>query len=366
MSLQALDLHIHLAGAGGPGPRRDEKAASDEPPAEASVLSKPSQAQAAQADVQEAAAGCWFHPRRLRAPGFRVMLWSLGISRREARTRLGTALRARLVRALEGAPSLSAGVVLALDWARDEAGEPRPDLTDFYVPNDYVLALAGAHEKVRAGVSVHPLRADAAEELHRCARAGAVLVKWLPTAQNFAPDDPRAAPFLAELARLGMPLLCHTGSEGATRNLNKAWNDPRRLRAALDAGVTVIAAHAGMRSFFHEPDHMDAWVGLCADYPHLYGDTASLFGLRARHLIRALDRPYVVDRLVHGSDWPVPASPWWFLGRVPVRRIRALARVESPLERDLRTKRALGLPQAVFTRGHALLYSAQRPSRASS
>ncbi|MFH0910229.1 MAG: amidohydrolase family protein [Planctomycetota bacterium] len=333
-AVRAIDIHIHLAGAGAPL----DPSASGAPRAH-----------------DPSGADCYFHPRRLKALGFRLLARSLGAPARELKADLTTVLREILLGLLREESSLEKGVVLAMDWARDGKGEPLPDLTDFHVPNDYVLGLARACPKVLAGVSIHPFRPDAVEELNRCALAGAALVKWLPTAQNFSPADARALPFLREMARLGMPLLSHTGSEGATRNFNKAWNDPRLLRPALEAGVTVVAAHCGLRSFFLDRDWLKEWAAMLPDYPHLYGDTASLFGLRARRFLKVLDRRDVIDRLVHGSDWPVPASPWWFMGAIPLARIRELARIENPLERDLETKRALGLPDAVFTRARGIL-----------
>ena len=51
--------------------------------------------------------------------------------------------------------------------------------------------------------SVGPLprgATEAVEELERCVKAGAVLMKWLPIVQNFNPADPRCEPFYEALA----------------------------------------------------------------------------------------------------------------------------------------------------------------------
>jgi predicted TIM-barrel fold metal-dependent hydrolase len=320
-----IDLHVHLAGVGAGG------------------------------------TGCWFHPERLRALPFRFMLRALGLPARQREEDLDAALRERLATSVRTAAGLDAAVVLAFDWARDAAGAPDRERSDFYVPNDYVLSLAAAVPELLPGVSIHPYRPDAVEELARCAEAGAVLVKWLPTAQNFSPADERCRPFYRELVRRGLPLLCHTGSEGATRNLDKSVNDPAVLRPALAEGVTVVAAHSGMRSGPQDRDYFETWAALLPEYPNLYGDTAALFGLRARRFLKVMDRPEVVDRLVHGSDWPVPQSPWWFAGRLGLGAILRLRRIGNPLQRDLETKRALGLPAAVFRRGARLLPAGASP-----
>ncbi|MBN1256620.1 MAG: amidohydrolase family protein, partial [Planctomycetes bacterium] len=140
-----------------------------------------------------------------------------------------------------------------------------------------------------------------------------------------------------------------------TRNIDKAWNDPRLLHRALDLGVTVVAAHCGMRSGPHDRDYFEEWAAMLAAYPNLYGDTAAIFGMRARHFLRVMNRPGIAERLIHGSDWPVPNSPWWFLGGLPLRQIWKLSRIKNPIARDLATKQALGLPIEVFTRARKIL-----------
>ncbi len=307
--------------------------------------------------------GCWFSPRRWNSLAFRIIRWSLGLRGHEPD--LDSALRARLLasataplpvsKALAGLEGSLRIVVLAHDWPRDVAGRVLADLADFYVPNDYVLSLTQNSPSLLAGVSIHPYRSDALAELDRCHRAGAVLVKWLPTSQNFSPADERCRTFYEEMAKRGLPLLCHTGSEGATRNLDKRVNDPRTLIPALESGVRVIAAHSGLRSSPHDADYFEVWCAMLKDYPHLYGDTASLFGLRARRFARLWQRSGVAERLVHGSDWPVPSSPWWFIGAIPWQSLRHLAKIANPLWRDLATKRALGLPLEIFTRAEQIL-----------
>ena len=61
------------------------------------------------------------------------------------------------------------------------------------------------------------------------------------------PADARCDSFYAACARLGMALLCHTGSETSVdflgSRVDNQLGNPLRLRRALRAGVRVIAAH---------------------------------------------------------------------------------------------------------------------------
>ena len=233
--------------------------------------------------------GCYLHPRRQHSLAFSLIRRLNGITRSEMSGDLEQAITERLRGWV--AEDIDCRIcVLAMDWARDDKGDPLPELTDLYVPNDYVLAQAARCSQMLPGVSIHPYRRDAVAELHRCADRGAVLVKWLPVSQNFSPADERCLSFYDALVARKIPLLCHTGSEGATRIFDKRTNDPKVLTAALERGVKVIAAHSGLRSLPTDIDYFQTWADMLKDYPHLYGDTAAWFGLRARRAVRVLDR----------------------------------------------------------------------------
>lgn len=306
-------------------------------------------------------AGGWFSHARRRGLAFRWIRASGGLPRRDegfdSRFRhllLEQAAEAAALARAEGYAGFEV-VVLAFDRPHDTAGLPLDAEADFFVPDSYAFRIAGAASGLKTGASIHPYRADAPEALRRAASRGAALVKWLPTSQDIDPADPRTVDFAAECRRLGLPLLIHTGSEGATRNRHPEWNNPRSLEPVLATGATVIAAHTGMRSLPHEPCHFEDWIDILPDWPNLFGDTAALFALRPRKLVRALDRPLVAERLVHGSDWPVPNWPGWYWPGLRWDSVRRLSRIRNPFWRDVATKRAAGLPEESFTRGWDLI-----------
>src|SRR5215467_13181768 len=85
--------------------------------------------------------------------------------------------------------TLDAVVLLAHERVHDPDGAPRDDLGSMFVPNDVVLDLARRYPEFLAGVSIHPARQDALDELERCVARGAVLMKCLPNCQNIDPSD---------------------------------------------------------------------------------------------------------------------------------------------------------------------------------
>ncbi len=257
--------------------------------------------------------------------------------------------------AYDGWEQMGSAVILGLDAVYSPNGKLDWERTHFYVPNDYIFSVSQRDQRLLAGPSVHPNRADALEELARCREQGAVLIKWLPNTQAIEVGNSRNRRFYRALRDLGLPLLCHTGPEHTLPSLDNRLGDPFGLRMALDEGVTVIAAHGGGCELFRG-GYFEPFLRLLLEYPNLYADTSGLcLPHRKRYLLKLLRHPEVHHKLVHGSDFPLPVNAWNFIGHLPVSQIRALNRIESPIERDLAIKQTLGFPNEIFYRGSELI-----------
>jgi uncharacterized protein len=253
--------------------------------------------------------------------------------------------------------SMDAVVLLAHERVHDPDGRPRDDLGSMFVPNDVVLGLAKKFPEFLAGVSIHPARADALDELERCLERGAVLMKCLPNCQNIDPSERRYGPFWERMAAAGLPLLAHTGGEHTVPIINAAFADPKLLRFPLECGVTVIAAHCGTKSGAFDPDYFEDWVAMLREFPNLYGDVSALVAVnRSRHLRDCL-HDEIAARILHGSDFPVPVlgHRMWLQRWIDWQSFRHCQGIRNPLERDWQFKRALGFPEETATRAASVL-----------
>ena len=253
--------------------------------------------------------------------------------------------------------SLDAVVLLAQDEIYDADGTKRPELGTFYVPNDYLLRLAAQHREFLPAVSIHPARPDAADELERCLAGGAVMMKLLPNCQNVDCNDRRYRKFWERMAEARLPLLAHTGGEHTVQVINAAYADPRTLIQPLECGVTVIAAHAATRSGFGDPEYFQVWAEMLEKYPSLYGDTSAWnVPLRGRWAGRST-RGLIAERLLHGSDFPVPVNGLWarLRGFISHGEWRRCAAIRNVIERDYQLKIAMGFGPEHFTRVNGLL-----------
>lgn len=284
----------------------------------------------------------------------------------------------RMLNLVEAMPAGVKLMLFAFDHFHDEQGRPLPEMSAFYVPDDYARKLVLAYPKAFEWVaSIHPYRPDAVDRLEAAVAQGAKAVKWLPAAQNMDPASPRCDAFYAALARHRLPLITHCGEEKAVQGADtQHYGNPLLLRRALDKGVRVVVAHCASMGNDVDLDQgpgaphrssfelfarlMDdpAWQGLLA------GDISAI-ALRNRDLevVKALlQRREWHGRLLNGSDYPLPGilplispSALADAGLLPREAVTDLEwlREHNPLYFDLALKRALNwqgraFPASVF------------------
>ena len=132
----------------------------------------------------EGSNGCYISPRMSQSPVFKFLLWKHGLSGLTP----GAANQQyvdNLLKELRASKYVEQAVLLGMDGVYDREGRLDQQSTEFLVSNDYVLNTTQTYpEDFLAGVSINPQRRDAIDELHRCAEAGATLVKILPNTQH--------------------------------------------------------------------------------------------------------------------------------------------------------------------------------------
>ncbi len=288
--------------------------------------------------------GCYISSKLLRSPLFRFLLWKHGLDPKTPR-RANRKYMEDLLEELGQSRHVEKVVLLGMDGVYDDGGTLDLSGTDLLVGNDYVLRMAKAFAGVcLAGVSINPRRRDAIDELHRCADAGAVLVKVLPNVQRFDPGDTRYKALYREMARRRMPLLSHVGYEFSLIGSDQSLGDPNRLRAPLDEGVTVIAAHACSSGLmFYEKFH-PTFFELIGAYRNFFADVSALtLPNRLKTLLLLRNHPEVHHRLVFGTDYPVSVFhlPAWF--RIEREAVCDIVNTANRFDRQFKICRSLGI-----------------------
>jgi len=261
--------------------------------------------------------GSWTQPfNRLK---FKVYLSAAAVSDLEHADQQIIERLVRLVSNIEGHGKYR---LLAFDKNYNRDGTVNLEKTEFFVPNKYVFALVDRYPNLfEPVISVNPYRADALGELERGAQRGARMVKWLPNAMGIDPSDPLCDPFYQKLKELNLVLLSHGGEEKAVEAAeDQKLGNPLLLRRALDAGVKVIVAHCAGLGDNEDLDHprrrrihnFDLFIRLMEEKRYeglVFADISAMtqFNRMLRPLATILERDDLHERLVNGSDYPLPA-----------------------------------------------------------
>lgn len=304
----------------------------------------------------------WRHPfHRLK---LKVYMSSAGVADEE---KADPQAIARLTRLVASIKDHGKHRLLAFDKHYRRDGSVNLEKTEFYVPNEYVFELADRHPELFVpNISVNPYRADAIAELEKWARRGARVVKWLPNAMGIDPSDPKCDPFYEKMKELDLILLSHGGEEKAVEaQEDQKLGNPLLLRRALDHRVKVIVAHcAGLGA--NEDldsndrkvvDNFDLFLRLMDEKRYeglVFGELSAMTQFnRSAKLRTLLAREDLHERLVNGSDYPLPAvnllirtRPLVKQGYINADEASSLKEIYdyNPLLFDFALKRALRLP----------------------
>jgi predicted TIM-barrel fold metal-dependent hydrolase len=288
--------------------------------------------------------GCLISSSMLKSPLFRFLLWKHQLSPANPSAANRKYIK-DLLEELRASRHVQQAVLLGMDGVYTHEGRINHQATEFLISNDYVIQQAKKYpDEFLAGVSINPQRIDAIEELHRCAEAGAVLVKVLPNSQQFDPGHYRYQKFYRELAKLSLPLLSHVGYEFSLMGKDQSMGDPNRLRTALEEGATVIAAHACSYGLMMYEKFYPTLLEFVNQYPNFYADISALtLPNRLGMLLKLRNHPEIFDRLIFGTDYPLSVFhlPMWGLAKFST--IRQMMRTTNRFDRQYLVCKNLGL-----------------------
>jgi len=257
-------------------------------------------------------------------------------------------------------------MLLAFEYAHDEKGAVIKEISPFHTPNAYALRTAKHYPAQFEWIaSIHPYRQDSLHALGLAIKNNARAVKWLPNVMGIDPSSTLCDPFYQALVKNNLPLLTHVGAEHAVDGPNgQAMNNPLLYRRALEMGVRIIFAHCASLGQSVDIDkgangpmvsNLDLFARLMSEHQfekQLYGDLAAITQInRSRETIKKIvEHDEWHDRLIYGSDYPLPGvmpvfSPQNFVdwGYLPLREAQLMSKIRhyNPILFDVMLKRRL-------------------------
>jgi len=180
--------------------------------------------------------------------------------------------------------------------------------------NDLSLQLSGQYCAIYFGC-IHPYMENAAQEIHRIARAGLKGVKIHPVYQGVDIDDERFLRILEAAGEENMPIVMHAGDDIGFPGVRHCT--PRMIRKALMrvGPVQLVAAHMGGWRNWEEAEQELADTSVMIDTSFSLGSITPRAGEKhyEKEQLRLLDeeqfvrivRAFGSQRVLFGTD-----SPW--------------------------------------------------------
>ncbi|CAD7289296.1 hypothetical protein LMG7974_01450 [Campylobacter majalis] len=212
--------------------------------------------------------------------------------------------------------------------------------------NDDVLAVYEANPDVIVPFfSINPLRKDALSLIQKYHKLGFKGAKFLQNYWEVDTTQARFSEYFSALKELNLPLIVHVGNEN-TISSNKRCESIDMLYHPLKIGVNTICAHMALgydgshpflamskneRNFNKE---YFALLELLKTHNNLYADVSALLTPFRAKVLRHLSLETAVhEKLLFGSDFPVPYSAVYNSYDLGLKSRLSLHREKNPFDR---------------------------------
>jgi predicted TIM-barrel fold metal-dependent hydrolase len=253
-----------------------------------------------------------------------------------------------MVRAVKESDYVEKSCLFGVDARFDEHGREIDRDKTVCAMNEDVLAVAASYPDLFIPfLSVNPRRPDALDLIDEFVERGCRGAKFLQNYWGLDLNSERLIPYYEKLKQHNLPLIVHIGSE-YTIHTHPSYERVDMLELPLGTGVTVIAAHMGLGRFEHkllvwrnlskQSRHFDRdyfrLLEMLTQYQNLYADiSAILVPLRARALHHLSEQKQVHEKILFGTDYPVPFTVR--LNRLDLNKAtrKQIAQIKNPFDR---------------------------------
>jgi predicted TIM-barrel fold metal-dependent hydrolase len=226
-----------------------------------------------------------------------------------------------LIKSVRGSNRVEKIVLFGIDEKIDESGNLLHKDNTVCATNEDVMSVYSKNQDVIIPFfSINPLRADAAKLIDRYAKAGFKGAKFMQNYWEIDTNNPAFASYYEKLKEYNLPVVFHIGSESSLPS-NKTYESLKMIEQPLKLGVKVIVAHMALsyeplkigralrRNPKYFPQEYHTLLEMLESYDNLYADiSAILTPVRAKVLKHLSSHFKVHDKLLYGSDYPVPFS----------------------------------------------------------
>jgi predicted TIM-barrel fold metal-dependent hydrolase len=251
-----------------------------------------------------------------------------------------------LVNGVRSSKHLSHSVLFGVDARVDDKGNIlHKDLT-VCASNDDILKLYQDNPDIIVPFfSINPMRPDALDLIDKYSELGFQGAKFLQNYWGVDTREDRYSAYFEKLKEKNIPLIVHIGSESSVHSF-KECESIAMLDHPLHVGVNVIAAHMALsysfskplQAFSKNPKHFNeeyfTLLQMLQKHDNLYADISALMTpVRAKALRHLSLQKTVHDKLLFGTDYPVPFTTVLNSYDLPYKKRFELAKEQNPFDR---------------------------------
>lgn len=269
------------------------------------------------------------------------------INRRELIKNGFEGYKSNFARLIKSSNFIQKSVVFGVDAKFDASGNLVHKDKTVCASNEDVFAFYEQNpNEVVPFFSVNPNRKDALNLIEKYHKMGFKGGKLLHSYWETDLNDKRYEPYFRLLSELRLPLVIHVGDENSLAS-NKALESIEQLKSPLNLGCRIVCAHMGASSdgaltaLSRDPEKFGAnyftLLGWLREFDGLYADVSALLCInKARILPHLKTQTQIHDKILFGTDFPVPFSVILSSYDLPLRDRFALNRIQNPLDRYVR------------------------------
>ncbi|RLA72989.1 MAG: mannonate dehydratase [Epsilonproteobacteria bacterium] len=255
-----------------------------------------------------------------------------------------------LMNTIRTSEHLDKSVLFGVDAKVDNSGRViDKDLTVCATNEDLLKVYENNKDIIVPFFSINPMRPDALDLIDKYYDLGFKGAKFL---QNYWGVDTREAryrPYFEKLQEKNIPLIIHVGSESSIHSI-KECEKIEMLDQPLDIGVNVIAAHMALsynpwrmfKALSKNPKNFNEeyfqLLKMLNQHDNLYADISALLTpIRAKVLRHLSEQTDVHEKLLFGTDYPVPFSTVFNSYDLSYKKRFKLSKVENAHDRYAKT-----------------------------
>ena len=251
-----------------------------------------------------------------------------------------------LMKNIRESKHLSKTVLFGVDERVDDKGETlHKDITACATNEDMLTLYYDNKDVIIPFFSINPLRPDALDLIDKYTELGFKGAKFLQNYWGVDTREKRFIPYFEKLKEKNLPLIVHIGSESSVHSF-KECESIEMLDLPLEIGVDTICAHMALsytplgilKALSQNPKHFNKeyhkLLRMLHYHDNLYADISAILTPVRAKVLRHLSKQYDIhDKLLFGTDFPVPFTTVVNSYDLPFKKRFEISKIQNPHDR---------------------------------